>query len=205
VRRALGYVGKATRMREGCTCAINLSGQSLSDETFLQFVVDEIEHSGASPERLCFEVTETTAVANLGRATEFISTLRARGCRFALDDFGSGLSSFAYLKNLEVDFLKMDGGFVQDMLNDPLDRAMVEAVNQIGHVMGVRTIAEFVENQAVLDALRELGVDYAQGFHIAQPKPMDEWCAFNADASLVSERTPAFADASLPARHSQGA
>jgi len=205
VRRALDYVGKATRMRAGCTCAINLSGQSLSDETFLQFVVDEIEHSGASPERLCFEVTETTAVANLGRATEFISTLRARGCRFALDDFGSGLSSFAYLKNLEVDFLKMDGGFVQDMLNDPLDRAMVEAVNQIGHVMGVRTIAEFVENQDVLNALRALGVDYAQGFHIAQPKPMDEWCEFNADTSLVPKSVPDFADDSVPARHSQGA
>ncbi|MEJ2344004.1 MAG: EAL domain-containing protein [Gammaproteobacteria bacterium] len=177
VAQAFGYVSRAAGCG-GCACTINLSGQSLGDETFLSFVVGELERTGCAGERICFEITETAAVANLAGAAEFIATLRARGCRFALDDFGSGLSSFAYLKNLKVDFLKMDGGFVRDMLNDPVDRAMVEAVNHIGHVMGIRTIAEFVEDQQVLDALRELGVDYGQGFHIAEPRPMDQWQEF---------------------------
>ena len=120
----------------------------------------------------CFEITETAAIANLRAAMVFISTLKARGCRFALDDFGSGLSSFAYLKTLPVDHLKIDGRFIRNMRHDPIDRAMAESIHQIGHVMGLKTIAESVEDTATLEALRTLGVDYAQGFGIAEPRAL---------------------------------
>jgi diguanylate cyclase (GGDEF)-like protein/PAS domain S-box-containing protein len=155
-------------------CAINLSGLSLSNKTFLPFVIEELEISGIPPQKICFEITETVAIANLSSAIGFISSLRELGCHFALDDFGSGLSSFAYLKNLPVDFLKIDGLFVKDILNDPMDLALVKSINEIGHVMGKRTIAEFVENAAILEKLTEIGVDYAQGYGIARPRPIDE-------------------------------
>ncbi len=153
------------------TCALNLSGQSLCDDRFLDFVIDEVSQAGITPGQICFEITETAAIANLSRAMRFISTLKGMGCRFALDDFGSGLSSFAYLKNLPVDYLKIDGGFVRDMVHDPIDYAMVESINQIGHVMRIQTIAESVESEDVLAALKKLGVDYAQGYAIMQPRP----------------------------------
>jgi EAL domain-containing protein (putative c-di-GMP-specific phosphodiesterase class I) len=124
------------------------------------------------PERICFENTETAAVANLARARRFIATLKARGACFVLDDFGTGLSSFAYLKNLQVDFLKIDGEFVRNMAVDPVQHALVESIHQIGHVMGIRTIAEGVEDRATVEALRKIGVDYAQGYWIAAPEPL---------------------------------
>jgi EAL domain-containing protein (putative c-di-GMP-specific phosphodiesterase class I) len=151
---------------------INLSGQSLSDDSLLEFVREELKRSSFSANRICFEITETAAVANLKGATEMISRLKTEGCHFALDDFGSGMSSFAYLKNLPVDFLKIDGNFIRDITRDRVDRAMVEAVNQIGQVMGIQTIAEFVESKAILDALHKIGVDYAQGYAIASPVPL---------------------------------
>ncbi len=155
------------------TCfAINLSGQSLGDDAFLEYVLEEIEVTGVSPERICFEITETAAVSNLAQAVVFISTLKELGCRFILDDFGSGLSSFAYLKNLSVDFLKIDGAFVRDMLGSSVQRALVESIHQIGQVMGIRTIAESVENRETLELLLEIGVDYAQGYGIAMPEPL---------------------------------
>ncbi len=158
----------------GATCfALNLSGQSIGEASFLDYVLGELTASGIAPERLCFEITETAAVANLARATRFIAVLKSRGCRFILDDFGSGLSSFAYLKNLRVDFLKIDGEFVRGMMGDSVQRALVESIHQIGHVMGIRTIAESVENQATLEALRAIGVDYAQGYVIAAPEPLE--------------------------------
>ncbi len=150
-------------------CAINLSGQSLCDDRFLEFVVDLFDTTAIPPECVCFEITETAAIANLSRASRFIQVMRDMGCSFALDDFGSGLSSFGYLKSLAVDFLKIDGSFVKDVANDPVDRAIVESINQIGHVLGLKTIAEYVDAEAV-PVLRELGVDYAQGYGIGHPQ-----------------------------------
>ena len=156
--------------------AINISGQTLGDEHFIEFVIDQFHGSGVPAEAICFEVTETAAIANLTRAMRFISILKGLGCRFSLDDFGSGMSSFAYLKNLQVDSVKIDGAFVRDMVTDAVDHAMVEAINRIGHVMGIQTVAEFVENDAILEQLRLLGVDYAQGYGIHKPAPLQLLC-----------------------------
>ena len=150
-------------------CSINLSGQSLSNEEFLQEILQKFTDYGLSAKKFCFEITETSAIANLSSATYFITTLKEQGCSFALDDFGSGLSSFGYLKNLPVDYLKIDGLFVKDILIDPIDLAMVKSINDIGHVMGKKTIAEFVENREILEKLREVGVDFAQGYGIEKP------------------------------------
>ncbi len=154
--------------------AINLSGNSLGDDAILGHIVKEIQSSGVAPTKIKFEITETAAITNLIDAQMFIGTLRDFGCQFALDDFGSGLSSFGYLKNLPVDTLKIDGMFVRDILDDEIDQAMVKSINEIGHVMGKKTVAEFVENQAIVDRLKELGVDYAQGYHIGKPAPLSE-------------------------------
>ncbi len=154
--------------------AINISAQSLSDDSFLKFITSEIKANNINPTQLCFEITETSAIINLSRAMDFISSLKNIGCKFALDDFGSGLSSFAYLKNLPVDYLKIDGGFIRDILDDPIDLAFVESINQIGHVMGIQTIAEFVENDHIYELLKKIGIDYVQGYSLSQPKPLFE-------------------------------
>lgn len=176
VRTTLGLLRQAQGPgeRPPITCCINLSGHSLGDEHFLDFVVTQFHEADVAPEYICFEITETAAISNLSRALHFIEVLRGMGCRFALDDFGSGVSSFGYLKSLQVDYLKIDGSFVRDMLRDSVDRAMVESINQIGHVMGLKTIAEYVENDDVIAELQVLGVDYAQGYHFGQPLPLDE-------------------------------
>lgn len=153
--------------------SINISGQSITDEGFVGFVLECIENSSVDPTRLVFEITETAAVTNTLRAGELIRSLRALGCRFSLDDFGSGLSSFSYLKDLPSDFIKIDGKLVRDILRDPIEASIVQAINQVGQAMGLRTVAEHVESQAVLDALGRMGVDYAQGYHVARPMPFD--------------------------------
>ena len=150
--------------------SINLSGQSLRDDAFADFVEDQFQLSGVLPTRICFEITETAAIANLAQAMRMMSKLQALGCGFSLDDFGSGMSSFAYLKNLPVDCIKVDGAFVRDMLTDPVDCAMVEAIIRIGHVMGLQTIAEYVESEAIMQRLATLGVDYVQGFGMHRPE-----------------------------------
>lgn len=166
--------------------AINLSGQSLSDERFLAFVVDQLHQNSISPENICFEITETAAIADLTHVKRFISVLKSMGCRFALDDFGSGLSSFAYLTNLQVDYLKIDGRFVRDSASNPVDYAMVKIMRQIGDVMDIQTIAKHVEHKRVLIKLKELGVDYAQGFEIAEPVPLEECMAIFPEKSMIS-------------------
>jgi diguanylate cyclase (GGDEF)-like protein len=156
------------------TCSINLSGRSLGDDEVLRFITQIFDKFPIiEPERICFEVTETAAITHLYRAIGFIKALKRKGFRFALDDFGSGFSSFAYLKNLPVDFLKIDGMFVKQMRTNPIDRAMVKSINEIGKLMGKKTIAEFVENKAILDDLRLLKVDYAQGYYFGQARPLD--------------------------------
>lgn len=151
-------------------CAINLSGITIGDDDFLGFLREKFHTYVIPPGMICFEITETSAIANLGSAIRFINELKALGCQFSLDDFCAGMSSFAYLKHLPVDFLKIDGSFVKDMLDDPINRAMVEVINHIGHVMGKRTIAEFVETPQIEQALLEIGVDYAQGYLIERPQ-----------------------------------
>ncbi len=150
-------------------CAINLSGQSLGDDKFLPFVIDQFHRTGIDARRICFEITETAAIASFSQANRFIQALKELGCRFALDDFGTGLSSFGYLKHFPVDYLKIDGSFVKGMLNDPIDREMVRSINEIGHLTNKKTIAEFAETQGIVDMLRSLGVDYAQGYGVDLP------------------------------------
>jgi len=157
------------------TWAINLSGQTIGDTEFSVFVRDEFRRHGVPHDLVCFEITETSAISNLATARSFIEGMKALGCRFSLDDFGTGMSSFGYLKNLPVDYLKIDGSFVKNIVEDNIDRAMVETIHRIGHITGKKTIAEFVENDAILDALREIGVDYAQGYGVAAPKPLAEF------------------------------
>ena len=175
IRHALGFIADpGNRLGDDVVYAINLSGQTLRDEGFVDFVLGALRDSGVAAARVCFEITETAAIENLQQAARLISRLRGNGCRFALDDFGAGMSSFAYLKNLGVDTIKIDGNFVVNMVDNRADHAMVEAINQVGHVMGMRTTAEFVENKSVLEALRRLGIDYAQGFGIQRPRPLAE-------------------------------
>jgi diguanylate cyclase (GGDEF)-like protein len=168
------------------TCCINLSGSSLTDEHLLQYIQGKLREYEVSPRRVCFEITETATIANMNRALRLIGELRARGCRFALDDFGTGLASFAYLKHLPVDFLKIDGTFVKNIARDPVNLAIVKATNEIGHALGIKTIAEYVEDIETLEALRQLGVDYGQGFGIARPMPLENFHirALNADVFL---------------------
>ncbi|MEM8962114.1 MAG: EAL domain-containing protein [Acidobacteriota bacterium] len=155
--------------------AVNLSGRSVGEASFLDDVSSYLdEHPEVRPQRLCFEITETAAVSNLQRARRFISVLKARGCRFVLDDFGSGLSSFAYLKNLDVDFIKIDGSFVVGMADDPVHRAIITAIHQVGASLELATIAEYVETETALEELAALGVDYAQGFWIRRPQPWSD-------------------------------
>ena len=187
VRKAFEAISTNSNSVSGWQFSINLSGQTLCDESFMKFVIDAFERTGVLPEQICFEITETTAVANLMQATRFISVLKGMGCEFSLDDFGTGLSSFGYLQTLKVDYLKIDGSFVRDMTNNPVNRAVVEAANQIGHAMGIQTIAEFVENEAILEALGTIGVNYAQGYGVAKPAPLEE--ILTAAAQLAQPRS----------------
>lgn len=154
--------------------SINLSGPTLTNSHFLEFITSQLRESGIDASKVCFEVTETVAISNLNAAITFITILKQIGCRFALDDFGSGLSSFGYLKNLPVNYLKIDGMFVKDIADDPIDHAMVKSINEIGHVMGMQTVAEFVENDIIRDKLVEIGVDYGQGYGLGKPMPFDD-------------------------------
>lgn len=162
----------AKQLENLSVCSINLSGLSIGDDEFSVFLANLFDRYDVPPEKICFEITETIAVTNLTKAIEFMNRFKSLGCRFSLDDFGSGFSSYGYLKNLPVDYLKIDGCFVKDIVEDKIDYAMVESINRIGHVMGKKTIAEFVENAEILACLETLGVDYAQGYEIAKPVPV---------------------------------
>jgi EAL domain-containing protein (putative c-di-GMP-specific phosphodiesterase class I) len=180
----LSQRGMARVPDEG-TVSINLSGQSFADEDIVAYISEQLYQSGVHPGCLCFEITETAAVSNTDAAHRIIAQLREKGCRFSLDDFGTGMSSFAYLKTLPVDYLKIDGSFVRQVVDDRVSRAMVSAINEIGHVMELKTIAEFVETDEIARRLAAMGLDYLQGYSIAQPEPIEEYIGFLVKARCV--------------------
>lgn len=187
VRTTLGHLRQAQgpKERPPINCTVNLSGQSLGDEHFLNFIIEQFHEADVAPECICFEITETAAISNLSRAMKFIEQLRKMGCRFALDDFGTGVSSLTHLKNLNIDYLKIDGSFISDIVHDVVDYTMVESINRIAQVMGLQTIAEYVENDAIIEALQSLRVDFLQGYAIGRPLPLDEVLA-------AAERIPEY-------------
>jgi diguanylate cyclase (GGDEF)-like protein len=172
VGNALAHIAGSTRPASGEVSFINLSGATLSDESFADFITEQARAQGVPLHSIGFEITETAAISSLASALDFIGRVKALGCRVALDDFGAGLSSFSYLKAIPADYLKIDGRFILSMLEEPMDSAIVEAVNRVGHVAGLRTIAEFVESLAVKEKLVAIGVDYAQGYAIHRPEPL---------------------------------
>ena len=165
---------RSVNKKGGAMFSVNLSGQSLSDDDILDFVVDELEESGVSSSSLGFEVTESAAVSNLTKAQQFIDALHDRGCHISLDDFGAGLSSFAYLKNFKVDTLKIDGSFIRDITDNRISESMVAAITQVAKVMELDTVAEYVESEETRKLIEELGVDFAQGHAIGKPEPLDD-------------------------------
>ncbi|WP_308363868.1 MULTISPECIES: EAL domain-containing protein [unclassified Microbulbifer] len=182
IRKVFAYMALEQRLGEGgFSYAINISGISLGDETFADYVLQELTEAGVAPSRVQFEITETSAIDNLERALIFIHKLRAAGCSFALDDFGRGVSSLAYLRQLPVDFLKIDGSFVRNMLEDEIDSAIVSTVDHLAKRMGISTIAEYAETPELLEKLRLMGVDYAQGFGIAAASCLPEIHGNNAE------------------------
>ncbi|NIW86858.1 MAG: EAL domain-containing protein [Gammaproteobacteria bacterium] len=179
VRAAFDWLARHARnLPDLHLCCINLSGQSIDDPGFLDYVVCQLDETGVPADKICFEITETAAIAQLSGAMRFMTALRGRGCRFALDDFGSGLSSFAYLKNLPVDFLKIDGAFVKGIDTDPMDLAIVRAIHELARVMDKQTVAECVYDEAALEKLREIGIDYAQGHAFGELRRADELASY---------------------------
>ena len=173
IRNAFDFIAKNLFHFEDLGAfSINISGNSLAEEDFVEFVLAQIKRSGVPASKICFEITETSAVGSLDNAVRFIEALRLIGIKFSLDDFGTGLSSYSYLRSLPVDFLKIDGVFVKDLQTSPGDYAVVKSINEIGHFMGKLTIAEYVENDEILTILREIGVDYAQGFGVGRKIPL---------------------------------
>lgn len=174
VREAFSHISKVAHADLLPVFAINLSGQSLDEASFLDFVLDEIEKVKVDPRMLCFEITEAVAVSDLTLATKFISTLKNLGSSFSLDDFGTGVSSYGYLTSLDVDYLKIDGIFVKDLMRDPIARNIVESVTQVGQSMNLKIIAEYAENDKIIALLTKMGVDYGQGYGISKPRPLAE-------------------------------
>jgi diguanylate cyclase (GGDEF)-like protein/PAS domain S-box-containing protein len=173
VQAVLSAIGRGgMKLPEGRSVAINIAGQTLGDSEFLEFVVDCFDHTGASPSDVCFEVTESSVVANLDHARRFIAVLHGMGCEFALDDFGSGLSSFTTLKTLPIDYLKIDGSFIRNLAVDTVNQAMVAAMIELSRSLNFRVVAEQVEDQLSLDAVKNMGIDFVQGFIIARPLPL---------------------------------
>jgi diguanylate cyclase (GGDEF)-like protein/PAS domain S-box-containing protein len=167
-------------------CSINLSGHSLGNDELLNFILQRFSETGIPPYKICFEITETAAISKLSCASRWIQKLRQRGCKFALDDFGSGLSSFGYLKTLPVDFLKIDGQFIKDIIDNPINLVIVQSIHEIARVIGKYTIAEFVESDAILEKLRKIGIDYAQGYGISAPEPFANMFNSNHDRRQVN-------------------
>ena len=173
VQTALAALGNgAVRLAPGRSLCINLSGQTLGDGAFLEFVVDCLDRTGVAPDRICFEVTENSVITNIEHARRFIGVLHGMGCKFALDDFGRGLSSFSNLKNLQLDYLKIDGYFIRNLASDNVNQAMVTAMIKLARSLKFEVIAEHVEDLSSLDSARRMGVDYVQGYQVGRPAPL---------------------------------
>jgi len=190
IKRALALLSEfnAKGVLGSKSWSINLSGQSFTDKSFTDFVLEQLQASEVPAENICFEITETAAVRNLMSAQRFILSIKQLGCKFSLDDFGTGLSSFAYLKNLHVDYLKIDGSFVKEILEDKSTEALVMGINQIGHALNLKTIAEYVENDAIKERLQKIGVDFAQGYGVGKPRPLDEALAEIVDTESAEKQ-----------------
>ncbi len=187
IRETFSYINKYSENDVNNTLySINLSGNTITDKDIIRDIKDMVSEFDINTKSVCFEITETAAIKNLKQAKKLIKELKSIGFKFALDDFGSGLSSFQYLKNLSVDYLKIDGSFVADMVNNTIDYAMVAAINEVGHVMGIETIAEYVENDQIIKKLKEINVDYGQGYGIEQPKPIEEILPLESDKKSPS-------------------
>ena len=186
-------------------CSINLSGQSMSDESFLEFMLAELARSAVPCHRICFEITETAAIKSMEAAKQFMLRVKKLGCRFSLDDFGTGLSSFSYLKALPFDFVKIDGSFVKGILEDRVSESMVRAITEVGHAMGLGIIAEYVENAAIKDKLRAIGVDFVQGYAIEQPIPLGRALRTRLRAQAVNAMSAAMNASREPMRSRVGA
>lgn len=185
ITNAFGWLAGPGAMMSGqCSFSINLSAQSLCDDKFLQFVIGEVDRFDIEPESVCFEITETAAIENLARARRFVSVLKGIGCRFSLDDFGAGLSSFTHLKALDIDYMKIDGSFIRGMVENRIDRELVGVLNQIGRIMNVRTIAECVEDERTRTAVVDAGIAYIQGYYFAVPAPLDDLVRADSRAAM---------------------
>jgi EAL domain-containing protein (putative c-di-GMP-specific phosphodiesterase class I) len=167
---------------EGGRISVNLTGPTLPEDSFLEFIQGLFRVNGMCADAMIIEITESSALSDLACAKKFMSSLNEMGCKFALDDFGKGFSSLSSLKHLAVDYIKIDGGFVRDILTDPVDEAMVKTINDIGHSMGKIVVAEFIENEAIQSQLAELGIDFGQGFGIAKPYPLAEFSVNKANS-----------------------
>jgi len=174
VHNVLNQINKLPKQSPLPVFAINLSGQSLNDPRFLDYVLDEVKRSKVDPQMLCFEITEQVAVEDMELVNSFIARLKELGSSFSLDDFGTGMSSYGFLKTLNVDYLKIDGIFVKSIATDEVAKAMVQSISQVGHTMNLKVIAEYVENAEIVEILQEMGVDYGQGYHISKPKPLTD-------------------------------
>lgn len=190
VNEALTWLeGRCANAHPDSMFFINLSGLSISEPAFMHFLSDALANTTFPTSAICFEITETAAISNLVQTVDFVRNLKELGCRFALDDFGSGLSSFAYLKSLPVDYIKIDGQFVQDMAHEPVSAVMVRSINEVAQMMGKQTVAEFVENDITLSILRDIGVDFYQGHFLGYPKPIEELLCLQEPPTLAGERT----------------
>ena len=175
IAQAFGFISANKESLAGLGAfSINVSGNSLSEPDFLEFVLEQFSESQVPASMVCFEITETSAIGHLDRVVEFIEKLKIIGVSFSLDDFGTGLSSYSYLRTLPVDYLKIDGVFVKDIKDSPHDLAVVKSINEIGHFMGKKTIAEYVQDDDIVDILRQVGVDYVQGFGVEEKKPITQ-------------------------------
>ncbi len=154
--------------------AINLSGNSITDDKFMEFLFEQISEFGVGTNKICFEITESGTISNMVKATDFVNEFKNIGCKFSIDDFGTGLASHSYLRELPVDYVKIDGAFVSTIHENPKDYAMAKSINDLAHFLGQETIAEFVENDTIIEKLREIGVDFLQGWAIGRPTPLSE-------------------------------